>query len=136
MIRAVLAIDPGLAKCGLAIVSRDEGVIVRTVVAVADIPDTAKLLVSRFRPDAVIMGNGTGARALADIFAYLDLPVHLVGEKLSTQRARVRYFKDNPPKGWRRLIPRGLLVPPEPYDDYAAILLAEEFLANHQIRKE
>ena len=59
----------------------------------------------------------------------VGMEVTLVDEHRSTEEARRRYFVDNPPSGWRRLMPRGLLTPPVPYDDYVAIILAERYLA-------
>ena len=32
------------------------------------------------------------------------------------------------PKGIARLIPKGMRTPPEPIDDYAAVILAERYL--------
>jgi RNase H-fold protein (predicted Holliday junction resolvase) len=129
VVRTVLAIDPGRAKCGLAVVSRDEGVLARTIVGLADLADTARLLAARFEPQAVVVGGGTGAAVVTAAISSLPIPVHVVDERLTTRNGRARYFRDNPPRGWRRLLPRSLLVPREPYDDYAAVLLAEQFLA-------
>jgi hypothetical protein len=56
------------------------------------------------------------------------VPLRAVDEHGTTLRARARYFTDHPPRGWRRLIPRSLQTPPEPYDDYVAVLLAEAAL--------
>ena len=58
-----------------------------------------------------------------------DVPQTLVPERDSTLRARDRYFRDQPTPWWQRLLPRGMRVPPRPVDDYAAVVLAEEFLA-------
>ena len=128
MINLVIAIDPGRAKCGLAVVSRAEGVIAKTIIAADDVRDTVKLLASRFEPQTLLVGGGTGGENTARSIGSLSIPVYIVDEWFTTQKARVRYFKENPPRGWRRLVPRGMLVPSEPYDDYAAILIAEEFL--------
>jgi len=54
--------------------------------------------------------------------------VELVDERETTLLARARYFADHPPRGWRRLVPRGMLLPPRPIDDYAALLIAERYL--------
>ena len=52
-------------------------------------------------------------------------PVRVVEERGSTLEARRRYFADHPPRGWRRLVPLSLQVPPQEYDDYVAVLLIE-----------
>jgi RNase H-fold protein (predicted Holliday junction resolvase) len=128
----VLAIDPGRAKCGIAVVSREEGVLARTVVAVADVAGIVSDYISRFTPDAIVTGSGTGSDAIAEMVEPLSKAVYIIDENMSTQKARVRYFIDNPPRGWRRFIPRGLLTPPETYDDYAAVILAEIFLCGQE----
>ena len=61
----------------------------------------------------------------------LGCEVRVVDETHSTERARLRYFKDHPPTGLRRFLPLSLLFPPELYDDYAAVVLAEDFIASH-----
>jgi cysteine synthase len=80
----------------------------------------------------IILGSGTGsgtlARAIREAFPAIHL--HLIDEKGTTLLARDRYFIDHPPRGWKALIPTSLQVPPEPIDDYAALILAEKFLAN------
>lgn len=77
----------------------------------------------------VLVGDRTGSaevlRRLQGVG--LEAPATLVPEHGTTLKARRRYFQDHPPQGWRRFLPLSLQVPPEPYDDYAAIVLAEEF---------
>jgi len=54
--------------------------------------------------------------------------VETVEETGTTLEARRRYFRDHPPRGWRRLLPITLQLPPEEYDDYVAELLLERVL--------
>ena len=133
LVSTVLAIDPGRAKCGVAVVSRDNGVLARAVVPPDDLSATLRLLAARFEAQAVVVGSGTGSGEIGDVAAEVSLPRHTLDERFSTQKARARYFQDNPPRGWRRLVPRGLLLPPVPYDDYAAVLLAEEFFRRQRL---
>ncbi len=125
----ILAIDPGREKCGLAVVS-DTGVLHRQVLPPGSISDVLPALAACHSVDRIIVGAGTGGRVLADSLRGLvdAIPIELVDETLSTHRARARFFEENPPRGLRRLIPRGLLVPHKPYDDYVAVILAEEYL--------
>jgi hypothetical protein len=53
----------------------------------------------------------------------------VVPEAYTTLRARRRYFDEHPLRGWRRLFP-GLQTPPIPIDDYAAVLIAEDYLSS------
>ena len=75
------------------------------------------------------LGRGTNAAALEAGLRSFGVPVHLVDEYETSRRARELYFRDHPPRGWRRLVPTGLQLPPVPVDDYAAILIARRYLA-------
>lgn len=127
----VLSIDPGREKCGIAVVT-ESGVLRKEVIATSGMPSIVPSLISEFPIAIIIIGNGTGGRAMAESLRtiVLQIPIELVDETLSTMNARKKFFKENPPKGLRRLIPLGLLVPDRPYDDYVAVILAENYL-NH-----
>ncbi|MEN6521318.1 MAG: hypothetical protein ABFD46_09240 [Armatimonadota bacterium] len=127
----VLAIDPGRSKCGIAVVSRADGILHRAVVAPDDLPGTVTSLVIRFSPEVIVIGSGTGSQAAISSLGDLEAPVRVVDETHSTEEARKRYFKDNPLRGWRKYVPIGLQTPPQPYDDYAAVVLAEGFLEGY-----
>jgi RNase H-fold protein (predicted Holliday junction resolvase) len=124
----VLAVDPGREKCGVAVCDAD-GVVAHRVVAIGDLYRVSKTWVEIYQVGAVIVGDRTGYKQTFDILRPIGLEIEGVPEHGSTLLARKRYFQDHPPKGWRRLLPRSLLVPGEPYDDYAAVVLAEAYLA-------
>lgn len=123
----VLAVDPGRDKCGLAVVTPD-CVILKQIIPRSEIARIVVEMVSEHAPDEIIVGNGTGSSGLIEELKSLSIPLLAVEESYSTQRARARYFRENPPKGLLRFIPRGLLSPPCPVDDYAAVILAERYL--------
>ena len=126
--KTVLAVDPGTHKCGIAVVTED-AVLHRRVADRGDAADIITKLASEYSADEIIMGNGTGSAALVEeLKTRLEQPIELVDEAHSTRRAKSLFFEENPPRGLRRLIPRGLLVPDRPYDDYIAVLLARERL--------
>ncbi len=139
--RTVLSIDPGTAKCGIAIVLRGEAGGPCRVLH-REVPETERLvarvlslLATHPEVDAVLIGNATNsaplARALRDSLPK-SLPLHRVEEAFTSQRARVRFRLENPPRGLERLLPPGLRTPPRPYDDYVAVLLAEDFFASNE----
>jgi RNase H-fold protein (predicted Holliday junction resolvase) len=132
----VLSIDPGTTKCGIAVVARDadkcrtlhrevtptERLVVRVMALLGNHPGIG----------AVLMGNATnGARLARAVRAALmeRPPVYFVEEAFTSQRARSRFQIENPPRGWNRLVPAGMRTPPLPYDDYVAVLLAEDWFA-------
>ncbi|MDR7419950.1 MAG: pre-16S rRNA-processing nuclease YqgF [Armatimonadota bacterium] len=127
--RIVLAVDPGRGKCGVAVCST-QGVLARTIVARPGLPALIADWQRRFAVTEIVVGDRTGARdALAAARGVATVPVVLIGEAGTTLAARARYLREHPPRGWRRLLPRGMRTPPEPYDDYVAVLLAEAALA-------
>ena len=134
MTETVLAIDPGRAKCGLAVVTGPEfprcleRLVVETerlTLTVAEIlrrrPNTGKFLIG----DAT--HSATLRRALEEMFP--QVPLLTVNEHGTSARARMRFLQENPPRGWRRLLLPGLRSPEISYDDYAALLLAEDYFS-------
>lgn len=134
--RVVLAIDPGRAKCGVAVVSATVDnptpqVLHRSVIDTNNLPQTAAALIEQFTPERILIGDGTTSKSAREMLSAQDCPpVEVVDEKFTTLLARERYFKENPPRGLRRLIPVSLQTPPTPYDDYVAIILAERYLTS------
>ncbi|MFN3648234.1 MAG: pre-16S rRNA-processing nuclease YqgF [Armatimonadota bacterium] len=126
----VLAIDPGRDKCGIAVVDARKGILARGVVPAGVIGTIARKWAAEHRAELLVVGSGTAPRKVRADLQALDLPLEVMAEEHTTRRARERYFQENPPRGWRRLIPRGLLTPPVPVDDYAAVLIGEGYLAN------
>ena len=136
----LLAIDPGRAKCGLAVVRGPEKGGDAPVCLERRVVETERLTLAvgeilRRRPEIArfLLGNATHSatlrKALSDVFP--QMPLELVNEFNTSARARARYVQENPAPGWRRLLPPGMRSPEVPYDDYAALLLAEDYFLNN-----
>ena len=123
----VLAVDPGREKCGVAVCD-PEGIITRRVVSTAEVSRVVGTWAAEHGVDVVLVGNRTGGKRVLEIIRALPVAVCLAEEAETTLAARRRYFQDHPPRGWRRLLPLSLQVPPEPYDDYAAAVIGERYL--------
>lgn len=124
---AVAALDPGRSKCGLVLSDPERHRIVAAVVAS---PEQSEALLETWLAEglsALVLGDGTGSgrwrRRLET-----RLPVTLVDERGTSLAARQRYWQLEPPRGWRRLLPRGLRLPPRDIDDVVAQLLLERWL--------
>lgn len=136
MTGTVLAVDPGRQKSGIAILRRTGQVLYREISSTATLLTRVEALLAQFRPEVLLLGDRTGSKESRQQFSLIlqleirGLPLVLVDEHGSTEAARQRYWQENPPRGWRRLIPVGLQVPPCPIDDYAAVILAERYLAS------
>ena len=126
---AVLAIDPGSHKCGIAVVRRDGGIPARGVVSTEALIEEIHTYLSRWHPVALIVGTGTGSKPLLQRIeaAAFGLPIERMDESHTSEAARTRFVSENPPSGWQRLLPLSLRTPDRPYDDYVAVILAERY---------
>ena len=127
----IVSIDPGSEKCGLAVITEAGAVRQLTIVATSELAEVVGRWVAETPVAQIIVGNRTGSRSVIERLAALGsaVPVTPVPEHNSTLMARDLYFEDHPPRGWRRLIPRGMQVPPVPVDDYAALAIAHAWQA-------
>lgn len=126
---AVLGIDPGRVKAGYALVGADGAVRLQGIVPVEALLGRLRTIVAEYRVDLVAVGSGTHDPGLLERLQALERPLRIVDERETTRYARRLYFEEHPPRGWRRLLPLGLQVPPRPIDDYAAVLIARRLLA-------
>jgi len=126
---AVIGIDPGSIKAGYALLEQTGDVVEAGIEPIDCLLGCLEKLVARRPVRAIALGGGTNAGPIKAALRRLGLPIHSVDEFETTRFARSLYFAEHPPRGWRRLIPVGLQLPPRPIDDYAAILIARRFLA-------
>ena len=126
----LLGVDPGTRKCGYAVVERiDAPPLALGIVPLEQFGPRLATLRANFEIDMVAIGHGTNAAMVSAMVREAGLPFALVDERETSLRARARFFIDHPPRGWRRLVPRGMLLPDRPIDDYAALLIAERYLS-------
>jgi RNase H-fold protein (predicted Holliday junction resolvase) len=129
--RRFIGIDPGRTKCGVAIV-RDDGA--REELLVVPTPQMPQWLATAGGAGGVAgiaIGHATTSSAMIALCraSLPEIPIAVVDESGTTLQARQRYYRDHPPRGLLRLVPRGLLVPKVPLDGYAALLIVERFLS-------
>lgn len=125
----VLGVDPG-RHVGLAWVDGVGRPLQLVVVAVTEVD---KLEIPREL--LVALGDGTGSKGLQRRLLGRGCRVQLIDERHSSEEARLRYWAAHPPRGWRRLIPRGLRPPPAELDAYAAWVIALRALAGAEERR-
>jgi RNase H-fold protein (predicted Holliday junction resolvase) len=134
--KTVLSIDPGTAKCGMALVRRENNG-KTTLLWHEVVPVDAVLvkiheayIVDEFH--LVILGDSTGSKEIKNsIRKHLpSMGLLVIDEMNTTMQARERYWEHHPRKGWRKFLPATLQVPPVPYDDFAALVLAERVLVD------
>lgn len=130
---AILAVDPGRDKCGIAVVyDRGDVLLVplQEVIPAAELAARVQELARNYQVSLIVIGDRTGADAVREALqsALPDVQTITVDEHRSSEEARRLYFRHHPPRGWRRLIPLTLQTPPRPYDDYVAVILALRYL--------
>ena len=123
-----MGIDPGRDKCGLAILNAAGEIKFQRVVPTEELAAVIKNLATEFDIEKVILGDGTTHKAAADKISAAGLTYQLLNEKHTTEEARREYWKKNPPRGWRKLLPTSMQVPPEPVDAIVAEILVKRFL--------
>jgi RNase H-fold protein (predicted Holliday junction resolvase) len=133
-VRTVLAIDPGSSKCGYALVKRDSvgklDLLWRAIGPVENLVSSLEQARDLEPYSLVIVGSGTRSRPIVEEIrkAMPSMGVLVVDEKDTTLQARERYWEHHRRRGWRRLFPSTMIVPPEPVDDFVAYILAERVL--------
>ena len=124
-------LDPGRSKCGLARCDADgERILAAGVLSPEQCGELLASWWQEQRIEAVLLGDGTGSAPWRQRLLALGLPVLLVPEAGTTLAARNRYWELEPARGWRRLLPRGLRLPPRDVDDVVAQLLLERHLGH------
>ena len=123
-----MGIDPGRDKCGVAVLNSAGEIKYQQVVPTEELDSVIKNLATEFEIQSVILGDGTTHKAAAQKVSAVGLNFQLVDEKHTTEEARREYWKKNPPKGWRKLLPTSMQVPPEPVDAIVAEILVRRFL--------
>ena len=130
----IMAIDPGRDKCGIVVMTKDCSIKFQGVIETAALESVISELSNEFELQTVILGNGTTSKeAKQRISSTLpNIQIEVVNEKYTTEEARKLYWQKNPPRGWRKLLPTSMQVPPVPVDDLVAEILARNFLRNEE----
>jgi RNase H-fold protein (predicted Holliday junction resolvase) len=132
--KTVLAIDPGTAKCGMALVRRDANNTMSLLWRAIAPSDELEAHIDQAYHAApfslVIIGSGTSSsNAINRVREHMpSMGILVVDEKNTTLQARERYWTHNRRRGWRRLLPSTMHLPPDPVDDFVALILAERVL--------
>lgn len=129
----ILAIDPGREKTGIAILKNSD-VLEHKIINSDELVQIIKSLLEKYFIKTIVMGNGTSSKKKYDLLKreFIDRDIVLINEYRTTDEARKLYFQENPPKGWKKLIPLGMQVPPVPVDDYAAIVIGRKYLKDNK----
>ena len=133
MTKLYLGIDPGRSKTGLALVNEACKIVKLHIAESQNIDNEIVEFIKNRCPVHIVLGNGTNSRNIGESVKRVlpDVLIAVVEEAHSTEEARTLYWQENPPKGLKKLIPLGMLVPPVPLDAYAAVILVRRFLEDN-----
>ena len=124
----VVAIDPGRSKCGLLLADISTNTVLSGLVLPAsEVLDQLVIWMDAPKFDELVIGGGTSSQLWQQQLPP-NLPIHVVDEAGTTLRARERYWKLWPPRGWQRLLPIGLCIPSGELDAIAAFVILEDHL--------
>lgn len=119
-------LDPGRSKCGV-VLADPQAQEVRQAAILNPEATLAWLLHWQGQGlGTLVLGDGTGSKPWLSQLGGLKL--HLVDEFGTTLAARQRYWQLFPARGWQRLLPEGLRLPPRDLDDLVAQILLERHL--------
>ena len=132
----VCGLDPGRDKCGLAIVDGNGDCVHHEIAATDALETKLKEMHGAYGFRILVMGNGTTSKQAGKRVrqSLPDVELVVVDEYRTTDEAREEYWRMHRPAGWRRLLPHGMLVPPEPVDDLAALILARRYVKGEKGR--
>lgn len=125
----MIAVDPGTDKLGLAILDSTGDAIEKMVVMLPDLEDTLDRLVNRYHPRLLAVGDGTGCIDFLEKTASFNFSVIIrIPEKNTTLEARELAWKENPPGGMWRILPRLFWPTPCDLDAWAAVVIGRRAL--------
>ena len=128
----IMGVDPGRDKCGVAVLNSVGEVKFSEVIPTENFDAAIQKLSAQFDIERIILGNGTTHLDAEKKLRAVNLPVTIIDEKFTTEEARREYWVQNPPRGWRRLLPVSMQVPPVPVDNIVAEILAKRYLGSRK----
>ena len=124
----IIAIDPGIAKCGVAVADIKEKKVYEALVI------RSNLLIRyvqkmQLKDDntKILIGDGTSCKNFLKSLKSLFSEVVTTGEKNSTYRAKERYFDIFPLKGIKCFLPREVFILNKNLDALAALVILEDY---------
>ena len=123
-----LAIDPGIAKCGLLIADIKKKKVCQALVIQSNYLLTFIRKIQEEEDELqFLIGNGTGSQKYINLLNKYIPNLVIAEEKNSTFRAKKRFFEIFPPKGFKRFVPRELFILNKNLDALAALVIMEDY---------
>ena len=124
----VLAIDPGISKCGVTIADVNEKKVYEAVVIKSHL--LLKYVKKKYQKEEnfqFLIGNGTSSKNYINDLKQFVPNLIIAEEKNSTYRAKQRYFNIFPLIGIKSFLPREIFILNKNLDALAALIIMEDF---------
>ncbi len=124
----VIAIDPGISKCGLIVADIKEKKVYEAVVINSHLLiDYVKKKYQNEKNLQFLIGNGTSSKNYIKDLNQIVPNVIVAQEKNSTYRAKQRYFEIFPLLGIKSFLPREIFILNKNLDALAALIIMEDY---------
>ena len=124
----IIAIDPGLSKCGVIIADIKEKKVYEAIVIKSH--QLLKYVKKKYQSEKnvqLLIGNGTSSKKYIKYLNQFEPDLIIAEEKNSTYRAKQRYFDIFPLKGIKCFLPREIFIMNKNLDALAALIIMEDF---------
>ncbi len=124
----VIAIDPGISKCGLIVADIKEKKVYEAVVINSNL--LLKYVKKKYHNEKnlqFLIGNGTSNKNYIKDLNQIVPNVIIAEEKNSTYRAKQRYFEIFPLSGIKSFLPREIFILNKNLDALAALIILEDY---------
>ena len=124
----VIAIDPGLYKCGVIVADiKEKKVYEAEVIESYLLLNYVKKKYQSIKNVKLLIGNGTSSKNYIKYLNQFEPDLIIAEEKNSTYRAKQRYFEIFPLKGIKCFLPREIFILNKNLDALAALIIMEDF---------
>ena len=124
----VIAIDPGISKCGVILADIDEKKVYEALVIESNL--LLKYVQKKYQKEKnlqFLIGNGTSCKNYIKDLKHITPNLIIAEEKNSTYRAKQRYFEIFPLKGIKSILPREIFILNKNLDALAALVILEDY---------
>ena len=124
----VIAIDPGISKCGVILVDIHEKKVYEALVIKSNL--LLKYVQKKYQKEnnlQFLIGNGTSCNNYIKDIKQITPNLIIAEEKDSTYRAKQRYFEIFPLLGIRCFLPREIFILNKNLDALAALIIMEDY---------
>ena len=124
----VIAIDPGISKCGLILADIPQKRVCKAeVIQSINFLSYVKKIYQNENHYQFIIGNGTSSQKYINELNEFIPNLIIAEEKNSTYRAKQRYFEIFPLAGLKKFLPREIFLFNKNLDALAALIIMEDY---------